>query len=96
MASAKILILILTVSQHLDYIQDMGFDAIWISPVTAQIEAVTAYGEAYHGYWQRDIFSINSHFGTEDELKSLSDALHGRRMVRPSNASLCRRDREPS
>ena len=59
----------------------MGFDAVWISPVTAQIEGVTPYGEAYHGYWQQDIFSIDSHFGTGDELKDLADALHDRDMV---------------
>ena len=68
--------------QHLDYIQGMGFTALWISPITAQIEDVTPYGEAYHGYWQRDIFSINEHFGTEEDLKSLSRAVHERGMVR--------------
>ncbi|KAI7579875.1 hypothetical protein KC343_g20770, partial [Hortaea werneckii] len=68
------------IQNHLDYIQGMGFDAIWISPVTAQIEGKTAYGEAYHGYWQQDLYSINSHFGTSDDLKSLSQALHSRGM----------------
>ena len=33
----------------LDYIQDLGFDAVWISPVVANIEGNTTYGEAYHG-----------------------------------------------
>ncbi|KAI6809958.1 alpha-amylase [Hortaea werneckii] len=68
------------IQNHLDYIQGMGFDAIWISPITAQIEGTTAYGEAYHGYWQQDLYSINSHFGTSDDLKSLSQALHSRGM----------------
>lgn len=35
--------------KHLDYIQGMGFDAIWISPVVGNIEGNTSYGEAYHG-----------------------------------------------
>ncbi|RMY44478.1 hypothetical protein D0865_10532 [Hortaea werneckii] len=68
------------IQNHLDYIQGMGFDAVWISPITAQIEGTTAYGEAYHGYWQQDLYSINSHFGTSDDLKSLSQALHSRGM----------------
>ena len=34
---------------RLDYIKDLGFDAIWISPVVANIEGNTAYGQAYHG-----------------------------------------------
>ena len=37
------------VINKLDYIQDLGFDAIWISPVVANIEGNTTYGEAYHG-----------------------------------------------
>lgn len=35
---------------HLDYIQGMGFDAIWISPPFANVEGQTPLGEAYHGY----------------------------------------------
>jgi alpha-amylase len=34
---------------HLDYIQNMGFDAVWISPVVANIVQDTAEGEGYHG-----------------------------------------------
>ena len=33
----------------LDYIQNMGFDAIWISPVVENVQGKTAYGEAFHG-----------------------------------------------
>lgn len=40
---------------QLDYIQGMGFTAIWITPVTDQIPQDTGYGEAYHGYWQQDM-----------------------------------------
>ncbi|SJL07387.1 related to alpha-amylase [Armillaria ostoyae] len=65
---------------HLDYIQDMGFDAVWISPIVKNIEAETAYGYAYHGYWTQDINSLNSHYGSEDDLKSLATALHARGM----------------
>jgi hypothetical protein len=35
---------------HLDYIQGMGFDAVWISPVSANLEGATSQGEAFHGY----------------------------------------------
>ena len=67
--------------QQLDYIQKMNFDAIWISPITKQIEEVTPYGDPYHGYWQQDIYALNEHFGTEDDLKALSTELHNRGMV---------------
>lgn len=41
------------VHPQLDYIQGMGFTAIWITPVTEQLSADTGDGEAYHGYWQQ-------------------------------------------
>lgn len=68
------------VISKLDYIQSLGFTAIWISPVTANIEGRTAYGEAFHGYWQNDLYSVNSHFGTPDDLRALSGAVHERGM----------------
>ncbi|KAF8469430.1 glycoside hydrolase family 13 protein [Russula ochroleuca] len=65
---------------HLDYIQGMGFDAVWISPVSANIEGATSQGEAFHGYWTKDFDTLNPHFGTADDLHALSDALHKRGM----------------
>ncbi|KAF3390575.1 Alpha-amylase A type-3 [Penicillium rolfsii] len=64
----------------LDYIQELGFDAVWISPVQSQESARTADLSAYHGYWPNDLYSINSHFGSSDDLKALSAALHARGM----------------
>lgn len=59
---------------HLDYIQGMGFDAIWVSPI------VKNYGEGYHGYWAQDFFSLNEHYGSEQDFKDLVSALHSRGM----------------
>lgn len=67
---------------RLDYIQDLGFDAVWISPVTHQVEGTSTDGSAYHGYWQDDINKVNEHFGTADDLRALSAELHSRGMVR--------------
>ncbi|KAK7744211.1 hypothetical protein SLS53_003732 [Cytospora paraplurivora] len=64
----------------LDYIQDMGFTAVQISPVVHNIENDTSVGEAYHGYYQDDLYAVNEHFGTADELQKLSDELHNRDM----------------
>ncbi|KAF2726302.1 glycoside hydrolase family 13 protein [Polychaeton citri CBS 116435] len=68
------------IENNLDYIQDMGFDAVWISPITAQIQGNSPAGEAYHGYWQTNLYYLNSAFGTQDDLKSLASALHARGM----------------
>lgn len=66
---------------HLDYVQDMGFTAVWISPVTKQIEGSANGGTAYHGYYQTDLYDVNEHFGTKADLRDLADALHARGMV---------------
>ncbi|CAI2166187.1 2314_t:CDS:2 [Funneliformis geosporum] len=60
----------------LDYIKDLGFDAFWISPVVKQVEGETRYGVGWHGYWAQDLYQINPHFGTADELKKLIKAAH--------------------
>nr|ABS76467.1 alpha-amylase [Saitozyma flava] len=69
----------------LDYIQNMGFTAIWISPVVKNIDGgspngYTPDGSAYHGYWAQDIYEINPHFGGASGLTDLSNALHNRGM----------------
>ncbi|KAI0721448.1 glycoside hydrolase superfamily [Fomitopsis betulina] len=68
------------VINQLDYIQYMGFDAIWISPVVKNLEGSTGDGYSYHGYWAVDQNSVNEHFGTADDLNALSSALHARGM----------------
>lgn len=57
---------------NLDYIQGMGFDAIWISPVVDNKEG------GYHGYWARKWDQINYHFGSAQDLKNLVDECHKR------------------
>lgn len=65
---------------HLDYIEGMGFDAIMISPIVQNIEGRVSYGEAYHGYWPQDIYTLNDHFGSHQDLLDLGNALHERGM----------------
>ena len=68
---------------HLDYIANMGFDAIWISPIPRQYEGkYEGQYEAYHGYWQIDVtnnFSnVNPHYGTPQDLQNLIQACHAK------------------
>ncbi|GHJ86291.1 hypothetical protein NliqN6_2693 [Naganishia liquefaciens] len=58
----------------LDYIQGMGFTAIWISPVVENEDG------GYHGYYTLDHDKLNSNFGTREDLQTLSSALHARGM----------------
>ncbi|GAB1311163.1 alpha-amylase [Madurella fahalii] len=64
----------------LDYIQSMGFTAVWISPTVKQIDGNSRDGSSYHGYWAEDIWGINPAFGTSHDLAELSAALHARGM----------------
>jgi alpha-amylase len=34
----------------------------------------------YHGYWQQNMYATNAYFGSEADLKELSDELHARDM----------------
>ncbi|KAK3301181.1 glycoside hydrolase superfamily [Chaetomium fimeti] len=64
----------------LDYIQGMGFTAVWISPVVRQVEGNSRDGSSYHGYWAQDIWALNAAFGEEADLVELSAELHARGM----------------
>ena len=57
---------------HLDYIQGMGFNAIWISPV------IENYPNSYHGYHLTNLYKLNPYFGTEDDLINLITECHKR------------------
>lgn len=73
-------------TQKLDYLQDLGVNTIWITPIVENItddqhDAKTdmkTYG--YHGYWARDFANLNKHLGTKKEFAALLDAAHSRGM----------------
>lgn len=58
------------ITNNLDYIQGMGFDAIWISPIVDNLDG------GYHGYWARNWEKLNDHFGSADDLTALVSACH--------------------
>lgn len=65
---------------RLDYIADLGVNALWISPVIKNIET-DANVDGYHGYWAVDLTQPNAHFGNLDDLRSLVRAAHDRGML---------------
>ncbi len=58
------------IENHLDYITEMGWDAIWISPIVKNAEG------SYHSYHTLDFYDINEHFGTEEDIQSLIKKCH--------------------
>ncbi|GIZ44985.1 hypothetical protein CKM354_000816900 [Cercospora kikuchii] len=68
------------ITNKLDYIQGMNFDAIWISPVVEQLPQETIDGDAHMGYWAQDLYALNPKFGTADDLHELISEVHRRGM----------------
>src|SRR5262245_14905959 len=71
------------VLSRLDYIQSLGATAVWLAPVFKNKPVQGAKGEesaGYHGYWVTDFTRVDPHFGTEQDLKALVDAVHARGM----------------
>ncbi len=66
--------------EKLDYIQELGFRHVWISPVfKMRTEPFHGHG-AFHGYWTEDLDKVEPRFGTEAELVELSEELKSRGM----------------
>ncbi len=63
------------IRQHLDYLQDLGVNTVWITPVDQNREP-----DSYHGYGTTDMYQVDEHFGTLADLTSLANDLHARGM----------------
>ncbi|PTT40950.1 alpha-amlyase [Chryseobacterium sp. HMWF028] len=61
---------------NLDYIQNLGATAVWLTPVNEDNEKVYSY----HGYAQTDLYKIDARYGTNEEYKTLSHDLNKRNM----------------
>ena len=66
------------VTRRIDYIRGLGATAVWITPPVANQwwNPRVKYG-GYHGYWASDFSAVDAHFGTLDDYRTLSRALHG-------------------
>jgi glycosidase len=54
---------------HLDYIADMGYTAIWPTPLLEN----DMPNSSYHGYAITDYYKVDPRFGTMDEYKELAE-----------------------
>jgi glycosidase len=63
------------ITQHLDYLQKLGITTVWITPVYQNHQP-----QSYHGYGATDMYSVDEHFGSLNDLKTLSAELHQRGM----------------
>ncbi len=62
---------------RLDYIEELGVTALWISPVVQNVENDAGFA-SYHGYWTQDFLKVNQHFGDLSKLRDLVNQCHDR------------------
>jgi glycosidase len=61
---------LLGIVEHLDYLQDLGINALYLNPITA-----SASNHRYHTY---DYFKIDPLLGGDTAFRELLDAAHAR------------------
>lgn len=67
------------IESKLDYIKnDLGCSGIWLSPIFECDYKSKSKRENMHGYDVKDYYTVNSCFGTENDLISLINACHER------------------
>lgn len=64
------------ITDHLDYLKDLGVTAIWVCPVLEN----DMPGGSYHGYATTDYYRIDPRFGTNDEWNLLIEEASKRGM----------------
>ena len=57
-------------TNHLDYLEEMGFTAIWPTPVLTN----DMKEASYHGYAMTDFYQVDPRFGTMEDYKELAQS----------------------
>ena len=60
------------VTEKLDYVKDLGFNGIWLMPITS--------GSSYHKYDVVDYMNVDSNFGTLNDFKNLISKAHEKKI----------------
>ncbi len=64
------------ITNHLDYIEDLGFTTVWPCPMLIN----DMHQGSYHGYAITDYYQVDPRFGTFEEYKKLASELDKRGM----------------
>lgn len=62
------------ISNHLDYIADLGVTAIWLNPTQEN----DMEGGSYHGYAITDYYQVDRRFGSNEDFRDMVDKAHGK------------------
>ena len=64
------------IADHLDYLQELGATALWMTPLVENNQPVYSY----HGYSATDFYKTDPRFGTNEDYVKLGEALHSKGM----------------
>ena len=56
------------IDQHLEYLRDLGFSAIWLNPLLENDQP----RYSYHGYATTDFYAVDARFGSNEDYVALS------------------------
>ncbi len=75
------------ITNHIDYIADLGFTAVWPCPVLTN----DMHKGSYHGYAITDFYQVDPRFGTLEEYKELANELNkkGMKLIMDQVANHC-------
>jgi len=75
------------ITNNLDYISDLGFTAIWPSPLLTN----DMKEASYHGYAMTDFYEVDPRFGTLEEYKELASKMSekGMKLIMDQVANHC-------
>ncbi|MBD8500400.1 type I pullulanase [Paenibacillus arenosi] len=67
----------------LDYLEDLGVNTLWITPIVDNIDfnqgtSFNGKQYGYHGYWAKDFTKIDEHLGDVETFKELINKAHDR------------------
>lgn len=64
------------IRQHLDYFNQLGVTALWLTPVLENNSPDNNKYSTYHGYATTDYYKVDPRFGTNDEYRKLVAEAH--------------------
>ena len=67
------------ITQKLSYLQELGINTIWITPIVDNVDQIVnedLMQTGYHGYWAKDFTKLDEHLGTTADLDELLDEAH--------------------
>ncbi|MGE5672787.1 MAG: alpha-amylase family glycosyl hydrolase [Mycobacterium leprae] len=69
-------------TQRMSYLKGMNLGGLWTSPLVQNITQPAVYSNGtdyetgYHGYWARDFYNLEPHFGTWTDFTNFTTAAH--------------------